>query len=209
MNTEALIQELAIKCSPVKPLRRPVVRCLQWILASLGMIGTGVLVLGPRSGSIPKSADLLLITSVLIVVSIIAAVSAFVLTVPSVTSRRFYWVLAAGLVSWLFVIIYMAFKGEVLDPHLHFLCVKRIIILSIFPGILLFNMLRRAAPIKPGTVGVLALFSVLLLSCLGLDFVCPNTGLSHALVWHILPATALSGIGLVIGRAVFQRNLLR
>ena len=206
MNTEALIQDLAIKCTPVKPLRGPLVRCLQWVIASLAMMASGVFILGPRGGN-PISSEFTWTTPVLIGVSIIAAVSAFSLTVPDIRNGRFYYLLATGLASWLGVLIYMLISGDGLDPHTHFLCVKRIIILSTFPGMLLFYMLRQAAPLKPKTVGVLALFSVLLLSCLGLDFVCPNSGTSHVLVWHLLPAAVLSSIGLFAGRLVFSRNL--
>lgn len=207
MNTEALIQDLAVGCTPVKPLQRPVVRCLKWIFASLLMMAIGVVFLGPRGGSILFSTDSATATAVLIGVSITAAVSAFILAVPGIKSRRFYLVISTALASWLGVVVYIFFSGDTLDPHTHFLCIKRIIILSISPGILLFYMLRQAAPHRTGTVGLLALFSVMLFSCLGLDFVCPNPGLSHVLVWHILPASILSGTGIFVGRLVFHRNL--
>jgi hypothetical protein len=211
MKTETLIHNLAKECEPVKPLGNPLVRFLKWAVATLVILAAGVFILRPDvSPSVSITPTFLLTTAVMVGVSLTAALSAFIWTVPDIKSRKFYLILATALASWLVLITYLFFTADLSNTHPGPLCVKRIIMLSVLPSILLFYMLRKAAPLKPGMVGLLASLGVLLFSNLSVEFVCPNavTLPAHVLVWHILPVCILSVLGFFLGRLVFKWNHL-
>jgi hypothetical protein len=76
--------------------------------------------------------------------------------------------------------------------------------LGVPPGLLLYFMLRKAAPLDHGTVGMLAAVGTLALAQVGTRFVCHNDGALHIVVWHYSFVFVLGGAGVAIGRALFR-----
>ena len=63
-------------------------------------------------------------------------------------------------------------------------------------------MLRRAAPLEPGRVGVFAA-----LGAAGIQFICMNDDPLHALLWHWLPVVVAGAAGVVLGRLVLGKMI--
>jgi hypothetical protein len=73
--------------------------------------------------------------------------------------------------------------------------------LSVMPGALLFALLRRYAPTRPGLTGALAGVAASLLGSAALGLHCPNDTPLHQLLWHLLlPVGLAAGAGWAVGR---------
>lgn len=208
MKTEILIGKLAQECRPVKPLGNPVIRFLKWAAATLVILSAGVLILRPDvSAFFLINPSFAFPAAIMLCVSLISALSAFIWTVPDEKNSRVGFMLGTIILSWFGLIAYLLVSADLADSHPGYRCVLRTVILAAAPSILLFYMLKKAAPIKPGTVGLLASLGVLSLATLGVQFVCQKVFLAHILMWHILPVCVLSGIGFFLGRLLFKWDL--
>jgi len=74
-----------------------------------------------------------------------------------------------------------------------------ILTISALPGIWLFDMLRRAAPLEARYTGVFAALGALACGALGTQFVCPIDAPGRQLLWHFVPVIVLASLGLAMG----------
>jgi hypothetical protein len=207
MNTESVIQELVTQCQPIEPLKPPAIRFSQWAISALVLIFVGVTILRPPNEIWARVNDPSFVVTALAMLSLalISTFSAFVLTIPDDRNRRFdLFPMGTVIVSFMLV-GYLLLTSNVADSHPSYICVLRIIGLSVLPAALLFQMLRRAAPLRPGLTGLLAVLGSLSFSEIGVQFLCLNSLGSHVLVWHLLPIGLIALAGFSLGKLVLGR----
>ena len=208
MRTRDLIEQLSHRVEPVKPLAPPHVRFGVWLVAALLCVGAGVGLSSLRQdlGQIVDSPVFLLETVLIGLTAVFSAGSAFVLSVPGTRGRLTGTLppLAAALWGITLLVILGIDERYATGFAVEFLggegCLARILILGVLPGVLLFIMIRQAAPLDDRQTGILAALAVAALGALGLQFVCLNNHPVHLFLWHFLPVVAVALLGSLLGR---------
>ncbi len=202
MKTEALIQDLAHRGTPVSPIPAPRTQFLRWMLLSVGLVALGVFVLGSRPDLISAFRRPVFVWQALLLGALTAssAGSALVLSIPG---RHGPWttrIPTLTLLAWFILISMTLLLNGGLSAGVGIRCVRNIVALGFLPCLTLFWMARRAAPMAYALVGLLSALSASALACLGTRFVCQNEGMVHILVWHCLPVVGLGLAGAALGR---------
>lgn len=207
MSTQNLIKELSQKMQPVKSLPSPWVRASLWLFSTFLCIGSSVFLLGLRHdiNQIIFSANFLFQTFIIILLAAFSVVGAFFLSIPGKPKT---WVNVSflfplgilifallGQVGWN---IYQSGSAPVLGQGYY--CSRDVLVLGIIPGLLLTLMVKKAAPINFGLVGVLIFLATFSLAALGVNLICHGTDPFHLLIWHITPVILIGGIGRLLGR---------
>jgi hypothetical protein len=212
VRTDELIVQLARAAGPVHPLPSPSARLARWIAVVLPITALGVIVMHPRVDLGAALQDPRFVGRALATVAtaLLSAASAFVLSVPGAERSPFQRavpLLAGGL--WALVLTLFLIDGGNPVPRLATLpfnppCIYQIIGLSVVPGLALFAMLRRAAPLQPAWSAALATLAAAALSAAGTQMICPVDDPAHQLVGHVVPVIALTVIGGVVGRPLLD-----
>lgn len=207
MNTETLIHDLALQCRPVKPVGHPIKRFLIWIAFTALFLIAGVWFLRPRPDiwNVAISPAFVFPALAMICVSIIATLSAFVLTIPDNRNRRFDIFPLTVLTVWFGLIAYMFASSDVANSRPGLICILRITGLAAVPTGLLFYMLKKAAPMKSGLVGLLAVLGSLSFAEIAVQVLCRKSeDVTHVIVWHFTPVCIIAAVGLLIGHVTFR-----
>lgn len=206
MKTETMIHELAKQGQPVKRVGPPIARFCRWAAVASLCVAVGVAVFGFRADleSVSRSPIFLLQAALTLALGALSALSAFILSVPDKAKPWLNVVPLATLGLWAVVLLAMLVLGDGAKAGFGVTCVRDILVLGLPPGALLYFMLRRAAPLKVGMVGVLAALGVAALGALGTQFICRNDDPLHILVWHYVPVLILGVIGIWLGRLLFR-----
>jgi len=164
----------------------------------------GVAAIGVRGDFAAVSRDLTFLLHVALPVAsgVAATIAAFLASVPGQKNRWSTFGIAL-LASWLLLVGIGALSGP---GHVGagVKCIRSMVALSVPPGLLLYFMLRRAAPLDRGTTGLLSALGVAALAHAGTRFLCHNDGALHVLAWHCAPLLLLGGVGILVGRALFR-----
>jgi hypothetical protein len=206
MKTDILIHNLALECRPVRPIGHPLKRFLIWIISSVVLLAAGIIILSPPHdvlSSVP-TATFMVPAVAMLAISLICALSAFMISIPDQRARKFNLFSITVLIAWFALTAYLFAMSDLADSSHGLICILRIIGLSILPGALLFYMLKRAAPMNTRMVGLIAAFGALALGGIGVQFVCPNLAVTHLIAWHFMPVGVLALLGSVIGNRIFR-----
>ena len=208
MNTETLISKLSLEAGPVRPLDPPAVRFLKWFLPALGLFALGVYAVGPRPDlqSAVTSPIFMATAMVTSILALICVLSAFMLARPDLRNRKWEMVSMGSAATWLATVAFLLGTEGFEDPRVGIVCIARIIFLSLGPAILLFIMLRSAAPLPAAFVGFLAAVGALAGSEVAVQFLCRQSSLAHIAVWHFLPVCAFALLGALGGRFFFRAD---
>jgi hypothetical protein len=211
MNTETLIHELLLDCRPVKPVAHPIVGFFKWIVATIASVSAGVFILRPQPDVWNQLLDpvFVLPAVVLFFISFVCGLSAFLLVIPDSPVVRFDVIAVVAIVIWFVFVGYLIVSSDVADAQFGIACTLKMIGLAIFPAALMFFMLKKAFPMNPGLIGLLAVFGALGFAEVGVQFICRKTFAAHIILWHFLPLCALTFLGIVIGRKTFRWNVKR
>lgn len=206
MKTEALIRELVAQVRPVRPVRHPLARFAAWALAAAAWIAAAVAVVGVRGDLAAASRAPGFASHVLVplALGLAATVVAFAASVPRRHARWSTLALGAVVASWLGLAVVGAIWADGGHAGTGIRCVRNLAAFSIPPGVLLVLMLRRAAPLDRGTVGLVAALGTAALAHVGTRFVCHNDGALHILVWHCSFVLVTAAVGVLAGRALFR-----
>jgi len=210
MKTEDLIQTLA-RDAAVQRLPHPGWRALIWLAISTAYVAGFVAVMGLRPDIGAKLAEprFLVEVGAAYMTSMMAAAAAFCAGCPG----RPIWERYAPVP---FLIIWLASLGEgcwrdwmragpdglTLQPDL--ICFPMIVAISIVPTLLIFIMIRRAAPIAPIATTGLATLAAAALAAAALRLFHDQDVSIMVLVWQFGSVAVLAGLG-----ALFGRSLLR
>jgi hypothetical protein len=208
VRTEELIVQLAHGVAPVRPLPPPAVRLVRWFVFVLLFAALGVLLLQPRADVTTALRAPIYVTRELTTLATagLAAACALVLSVPGAepSSRRRMWPLVGG-VSWVVVLTVVLIQGGDAASRLGAFpvnprCIYQIVGLSIVPGVTLFAMLRRAAPLHLMSTAALASLAAITFGAAATQLLCPVDDPAHQLVGHVLPVALLTVLGAILGR---------
>jgi len=206
MRTEALIRDLAAELRPVRPLGSPLVRFGRWAAVAAAWVGVGVAAIGVRSDVLAVMRDprFMLNVALPVVLGMAATVAAFLGSVPDRRSRWSTLLPGVVMTAWLLLVVVGVFLVGQAHPGAGVKCLRNLVALSVPPGLLLYFMLRRAAPLAGGSIGGLAALGVAALAHAGTRFVCHNDGALHILVWHVGFVVLLGALGAIVGRTRFR-----
>jgi hypothetical protein len=208
---EKLISRLVADLKPVRPVGpswRPALA--GWLIGALGvsLLLTAWLHLRADLPQRLGQAFFVFRGTMLLLSSLLASLAVLKLSVPGRGSpgreSRLALVVPAGLTLVLGLLTLLAvFRApETVRCGLsEAACTSAVLALSVMPGALLFALLRRYAPTRPGLTGALAGVAASLLGSAALGLHCPNDTPLHQLLWHLLlPVGLAAGAGWAVGR---------
>jgi hypothetical protein len=208
MRTEDLIVDLARSAGAVRPLPSPLVRMAQWAAGGVVVCAIGVLAIHPRTDLAtvivdPQFGGVLIAT---LVTACVAAAAAFILSVPGAERSPLQRVVpfVAGGVWAVMLVDSLRARGNAVERllalPLHAACIAEIVGLGAVLAWVLFNMLRRAAPIDRTWCAALATLAAVALSAAATQIICPIDDPAHQLIGHFAPVAVLVILGAVAGR---------
>jgi hypothetical protein len=207
MKTEELIRTLAANAAPVRRLPHPALRAIVWLTISTVYIAGFVWVMGLRPDIATKLAEPRFLVEVggAYLTSMMAAAAAFCASCPG----RPVWERFAPLpflVVWLATLgegcwrDWLRYGPEGLTLQLDYLCFPSILIVSVAPAIVIFLMIRRAAPIAPITTTALATLAAAALAAAALRLFHTQDASLMVLVWQFGSVALLAGIASLFGQ---------
>src|SRR6478752_7290591 len=202
-----LIDRLVRDATPVRPLASPVVRLARWTLAASLCLASGVAWVHLRHdiGETLWTASFLVQAGLLIGAALLAAAAALVVSVPGAEpTPATRWLPLLAIIAWagwlLAAIIGQPEESRVWWPTPAPQCGVDISLLGLLPGVLLWSLVRRAAPLRPAWTGLLATLTAAAVGALGTQLICSNNGAAHLLFWHFGPVLFLTAVGIQLGR---------
>jgi hypothetical protein len=212
MKTDQLIQALVADLGPVRRLPKASGRCARWLGFALAFVTLCAALWGVRPDLAEKSRDavFLLENASLLVAFVVAARSAFELSVPDNARRLTTFSLPLlAFLFWLGLVLVRGRSGVdagVLDlaARTGRACVWRIGGLGMLPALACRSMLRKAAPLARAWVGLFLSLSAFSLAALGTQALCAIDAPLHVLQWHCLPVLLLGLAGGGLGRVAFM-----
>ncbi len=214
-DVDRLVQQLAGEAAPVRRIWPRQTRFGAWMGSATLYLTAGTLALGIRPDLCERLGDTsFLIPLLLALATVVASAhSAFSLSVPG-EERRFVTrplpvIVLATWTSW------MAYRmvSFVSDPRIWWSVIREYsfaeigtgFALALAPGLLLFCMVRRAAPLRPGWAGGLSLLAAGALSSVAGQLTCDSPCPIHAVVLHLSPMAAMGLLGVGAGWVLLRR----
>ena len=211
MRTEELIGALARDAQPVRRLASPWVRLATWLAASLLFAGANVFALGPRGDIADKLIEprFAIELAAAVATAILAAMAAFSYGVPGrPTWERAIplfplaiWVGSLGNGCWQ-SLMQIGPEGIGFAPDL--VCFPYIALGASMPGLLIFWMIRRSAPLAPVRTAMLAALASAALAAATLRLYHTQDASLMVLVWQFGSVAVLSLFGAMIGRGLLR-----
>jgi hypothetical protein len=207
VRTEDLIQQLAGDVQPVSRLRPVAMRLAGWVVLAAVSFGVVLLLMGVRRslGDGADRADFAFEAALLIVTALSAAAGALVVSVPGAErSPVVRWapvIAATASILWAAGELGYAAATGAPTGRLTFAwhCVYKTSSIAAVPGIALFVMVRRAAPLRAVWAGLLAVLATAAVGVLGANVICPNDRPLHMLLWHVAPMMLFAAGGAALG----------
>ncbi len=212
MRTDDLIRELAADGRPVRRLAPWLRRVSLWLLVATGCAVAVIVSSGTRRdlGQVVWTSGYMLEALLLVVTALSAAAGALITSVPGAErSKLVRWLpVVAGSAALLWVageLAVVVAAGEQpgrIGPS--WWCIQRTLLVSLLPGVVLFAMVGRGAPLRAAWAGLLAVLATSALGVLGTNIMCANDRPVHLLIWHVGPMVLLAAAGAGIGASLFD-----
>lgn len=214
--TEAMIRGLASDLTPVRRLRSPAVRALQWLALVVAIAGCLALIadLPSFKHRIAAVPDMWLAVTGSTLTAILAAVAAFQLSMPDASRTwavlpvppALLWIGASGagcLRAWLVPGTHVADLSEVRD------CLLIIVGLSVPLLAMLIWMLRRACSLQPGLTAANAGLAAAAAAAMLLNFFHPFDAAATDLTVHAAAVILVIAVNQFVGGRLLATNLDR
>jgi hypothetical protein len=211
-DTDRLIDQLAARVEPVRPLSSPMRRTLAWVALAAVLIAMIASVYGLRPG---LAADLsrapaLLEWTASVLTGLFAAYAVFQISVPGHTPA-WSWLPLPPLLLWLSGLGWGcmqdyarmgrdAFLVELVSSE----CAVAITMTSIPLGLLMLVMVRHAGVVRPAQTAMLAALSAAALSAAGVSLYHGGETALMVLLWHLGAVVVLALTCLMFGRPLFS-----
>ncbi len=207
---DPLIRELAANLEPVRRLPPPVLRAAGW-LGAVAAIAVGLVVFADVHAMwerITAAPDMWLAVLGSAATAVLAAIAAFELSLPD-ASRGWAWLPLPGALLWLAASGFgclrvwflpetqVAELGEARD------CLIFIISLSVPLSALLFMMLRRACPLRPGLTAAIGGLAVAAAAATLLNFFHPYDAAATDLTVHVIAVVLVVIANRALGGRIF------
>jgi hypothetical protein len=211
METTHLIEQLAARATPVRPLSRPWVRAGLWLAIAIPSTATVVTLMSPRPDLSIQFADprFQVEQAAALATAVLAAVAAFACTVPG-RSRTVCLLPIVPLAIWLASVgkacieDWAALGPEALALRVDWDCMRAVIPAGMVPAIAMVAMLRRGAPIFPRVALVMGALAVGALANAGLQLYHAGDIGVMVLVWHFGSVALLSAVAGAVGRLILR-----
>jgi hypothetical protein len=214
VRTEDLIRELANDAPPVRRLQPLAVRLLGWVgLAALSLAAV-TMWMGARQDlreALQHSA-FQFEAAMLILTAMSAAVGALIVSVPGRERTALVrWLPIAGAaicILWIGGELVFAAMTGAPTGRLTFAwrCVYKTASVGLVPGIALFALVSRAAPLRAAWAGLLAILATAAVGVLGANVICPIDRPLHLLLWHVAPLMLFAALGAGLGTWLIRWN---
>jgi hypothetical protein len=176
ITTPQLIDSLVRDLPPVRPLRRPVLRCAMWLALAAIVVGLVAIGHGVRPDLAEKIAQpgFLVAIGAALATGILAAIAAFLVSLPD-RSRLWLLLPVPTLILWMTTLgqqcltdwVAAAPDGGTM-PGATAKCFMTLVTTGLPLQIALLIMLRYAAPLRPLSVAVTGALAVAALTCAAL-----------------------------------------
>lgn len=209
MKTDELIAHLASRAAPVKPLPSPAVRALAWSAVALASAALGIGIFGARPDldAVIGQPQFMWPLVMSMVMPLVAAAASLVLAIPgserTPTLHGFSVILGSLWVLMLVVFLMRAGHGFAGASHWP-ICFIRVIAVGLAPAIVLFGMLRRAAPLRLSWTSALAATAAMAAGAVAVQIVCPIDDAAHGLLGHFGPVLAIALLGAATARRMLR-----
>ena len=215
MKTKNLIDTLTSDAPPVKHVV-PGKLLLVWLAAASLLMGGLVAALGVRPDIITRLHDISFVVelSLVLAITISAGIAACWLALPDVNQQQWLrWLPFVPFVALSFLLLNNYFSAHGMDPmgavYTEYLekrydCAADIVLFSIMPGVVLFFIMRKAAPVHYFWAGGIAALAITNLGYFALRIVEVNDNIAHLLLWHYLPMAMFSLLGAFLGKMTLR-----
>ena len=207
MNTDQLIDKLAAEGAQ-KPLPHPIKQILFWTLGALVYLAAFCLFLGFRDDIAVKLAEPLYIAELILMslAALSAACAAVYLSRPDCGQMPWIKYVPFGFVVLWAAVAFLGFKNfgglQIVDiaNQYNIDCPLTIFLFSLPPGIVMFLLIRKGAPMQLCWAGIMATLSVTAFAYVGMRLVEMTDNPVHLLFWHALPVMIMSIAGMLAGK---------
>ena len=201
MKTDTLIQSLAAKATPVKPLPHAKRRHFVWLTLSLLFVSFGAFLIGLRvdlSSSLRNPTFLLQIGATLLIV-IAATGLAFSSSIPNAQTKRKSLIALLTIGFGFSIFLVPVFLGHSDQLGLGSKCLLNVVLLSLLPVIMISTMVYRSFPLQRKQTAYFAFLGAAAVGSFSTRLICPQDGALHFLVWHLLPVFGFAALGCAAG----------
>ena len=211
ITTPDLIEALAANVAPVRRLRPPLARAAFWLSVAAAIL----VLLAVSHGSRPDLAQRLreptFVVSILasLLTGVLAAIASFLVSLPD-RSRGWLLLPLPALVVWISTIGYGCLTNWV-DVDASGLrmgeaarCFATLVLTSVPLSLLMFVMLRHAAPLRPMPVALTGSLAVAGMTASALSLFHAFDATVMILMWNLGSAVLLVGLGTLLGRKMFS-----
>jgi hypothetical protein len=208
-STEKIIEQLAARARPVRPLAPAWVRATRWLLASAVVIALATSLFGLR----PRLAETLLgldsgmewVGSLL--TGVLAAFAAFQLSVPG-RDARWAWLPVPALLLWTGGVglgcLGALVRGEFgYDPRA-LLCAREVALVSLPIAVVMLVMLRHAALARPRATALTGALAAAALASAGVSLFHVGETAAMSLLGHLVAVLVMSGACALASRGLFR-----
>lgn len=208
-STEKIIEQLAARAHPVRPLAPAWVRATRWLVASIAVIALATTLFGLR----PRLAETLLgldtgmewVGSLL--TGVLAAFAAFQLSVPG-RDARWAWLPVPALVLWTGGVglgcLGALLRGDFgYDPRA-LLCAREVALVSLPIAAVMLVMVRHAALARPRATALTGALAAAALSSAGVSLFHVGETAVMSLLGHLVAVLVFSGVCALASRGLFR-----
>ena len=214
MNTERLIERLALDVGRVRPLRRPWMRAALWSVGAMLYASVLALLFTSNEDFSINTANRAFVAqqAATILMAFCASVAAFASVVPGY-SRWVFVLPAFGVSTWLATLLasvpseWRGMKLAGLADRHELLCVPMITLTALPLAAALTLMLRRGAPLNPRVSVALSLLAAAGMTNAVTCLASPHQSAIAMLAWHGSTLLVLSVLAARMGRAVLPWSL--
>ncbi len=213
MKTDDLIDQLGEQAKPVTPLRSPLMRAMMWLFVlGLCMI-TGIVFVGLRHDFLEMMTHPIFILemSSLLIAGIMAVIATFQLSIPHEKVAPMTWVLLGSsailLLARMAICFVMATPEGLMayiNSNVGLPIISKSLAMSIIPGMVLFFLIKRGAPVRGGLTAMAALLALASFAAMGCRSICPMNDPAYIIIWQGLPLMIIVLLGLLIGRQALR-----
>lgn len=211
-DTGILIDQLALRARPVRPLASPLRRTLLWVVLATAVIALIAASYGLRPGLANElaAAPALIEWLASVLTGLFAAYAVFQVSVPG-RSPMWAWLPAPTLLLWLSglgwgcVRDFARMGGDAfVFQAASWECTVAITMTGVPLGLILLLMVRHAGVVRPGATAMLSALSAAALSAAGVSLYHGGESALMVLVWHVGAVVLLSLLCLLFGRPLFS-----
>jgi hypothetical protein len=209
ITTQDLIESLVARAEPVRRLRPPLVRAATWLLFAGLMVALMAAIKGvrPELGSSLRQPGFAIDVAAALATGILAAVAAFVVSLPD-RSRLWLWLPVPALLVWMVNIGHSCLATWVaLQPGMHIGdeagCVAALVLTGAPLALTLLIMLRHTALFNPTPVAIAGGLAVAGITASLLPLFHNHDASVLILVWNLGIAALLTAVAGTFGRRMF------